>query len=68
MLNEMHLKRYADVILWGLKTAKKGRIKKNDIVLIRFDLSALRLVEFLYEKLIRIGALPLEGPTPFHGQ
>jgi aminopeptidase len=59
MLNETHLERYADVILWGLKTAKKGRIKKNDIILIRFDLPALRLVEILYEKLIRMNVHPL---------
>jgi aminopeptidase len=59
MLNETQLKRYADVILWGLKTAKKGRIKKNDIILIRFELPALRLVEILHEKLIRMGAHPI---------
>jgi aminopeptidase len=59
MLNETQLKRYAEVILWGLKTAKKGRLKKDDVVLIRFELKALRLVEILYEKLIELGAHPV---------
>jgi aminopeptidase len=59
MLNEIHLNRYADVIVWGLKTAKKGRIKKNDIILIRFELPALRLVEILHEKLIQMGVHPV---------
>ncbi len=59
MLNKIQLERYADVILWGLKTAKKTRIKKNEIILIRFDLPALKLVEVIFEKLIQRGVHPI---------
>lgn len=59
MLSEKHLQRYADVILWGLKTAKKGRIKVNDIIMIRYERPAIGLVEILYEKLIRFGVHPI---------
>ena len=33
MLPEKTLERYADVLLWALKTARKASIKKNEIVL-----------------------------------
>lgn len=59
MLSEKHLQRYADVLLWGLKTAKKGTIKNNDIIMIRYERAAIRLVEILYEKLIRMGVHPV---------
>ena len=59
MLSEKHLQRYADVLLWGLKTAKKGNIKTNDIIMIRYERAAMRLVEILYEKLIRMGVHPV---------
>lgn len=59
MLTEKHLSRYADVVLWGLKTAKKGHIKKNDVILIRYDFSALRLTELLHEKLLQMNTNPI---------
>lgn len=59
MFNEKYLQRYADVLLWGLKTAKKGAIKTNDIIMIRYERAAIRLVEILYEKLIRMGVHPV---------
>ncbi|HOO39079.1 MAG TPA: aminopeptidase [Deltaproteobacteria bacterium] len=55
MLTEKHLERYADVLIWGLKTARAGRFKKNDIVLVRYDLSALKLAEVLYPRLLDMG-------------
>ncbi len=55
MLNDKQLDRYADVLLWGLKTARTGKIKKNDIVVIRYDLPAIKLVEILHKKLIETG-------------
>ena len=44
MLTEIQLEKYADILLWGLKTARIGKFKKNNIVLIRYDRPALRLV------------------------
>jgi aminopeptidase len=59
MLTKKHLERYADVLIWGLKTARAGRFKKNDIVLIRYDLSALKLTEVLYPRLLDMGVNPV---------
>jgi aminopeptidase len=37
MLTEKQMDRYADALLWGLKTARKTKYQKNDIVIIRFN-------------------------------
>lgn len=59
MFKDQYIDRYAQVLLWGLKTARKGRRKKSDIILIRHDLAALPLAERLYEKLLKAGRHPL---------
>lgn len=59
MLTDRQLNRYADVLLWGLKTARNGRIKKNDIIIIRYDLAAIKLVEILLQKIIKMGLHPI---------
>jgi aminopeptidase len=64
VLTERHLNRYADVLLWGLQTAKSRRIARNDIVLVRFDLAAIRLAEILFAKLLEAGAHPLLRLNP----
>ncbi len=64
MLTEKQLERYADVLLWGLQTAKSRRITRNDLVLIRFDLAAVRLAEILFAKLLAAGAHPLLRLNP----
>jgi len=60
MLNERYLERYADVLLWGLKTARQGRFRKGNVILIQYDRAALRLAEILYEKIIAAGMNPLQ--------
>ena len=60
MLSKRYLERYADVLLWGLKTARRGRLKKNDLVLIRYDLPALPLAETLYGKVLEAGRHPVQ--------
>lgn len=60
MLTEGQMDRYADVLLWGLKTARTGRFKKNDIVLIRYNMAAIRLAEILYAKLLEMGMHPVQ--------
>ena len=60
MLNDKQLDRYADVLLWGLKTARKGKAGKNEIVVIRYDLPAIPLVEVLHKKLIQMGVHPVQ--------
>jgi aminopeptidase len=59
VLNERHLERYADVMLWGLTTARSQRFKKNDIVQVRFNLAALRLAELLHQRLLERGFNPV---------
>jgi aminopeptidase len=64
-LTEKHLARYADVLLWGLKTARAKKYRKNDIVLIRFDPAAVRLAEILQARILDMGmhAIPRMGLT-----
>jgi aminopeptidase len=64
MLTEKHLQRYADVLWWGLTTAKKKPFKKEDIVLIRYDGPALRLAEILYAKILIKGLHPVQRINP----
>ncbi|HOW99450.1 MAG TPA: aminopeptidase [Deltaproteobacteria bacterium] len=55
MLTQTQRERYADVLLWGLKTARAEKFKKGDVVLIRSDLAALPLAEVLYPRLLEEG-------------
>ena len=66
MLNDTHLKRYAEVLLWGLKTARSKAFKKGDIVLIRFNVDAIGLAEILEGRLLEMGMNPVRrlNPTP----
>jgi aminopeptidase len=64
MLTDKQLKRYADVLWWGLGTARKESFKKNDIVLIRYGKPAVRLAEVLYADLISRGLNPVQRMTP----
>lgn len=60
MLNEKEIERYADVLLWGLKTARTQKYRKNDTILIQYDLPALRLAEVLYGKILDTGMNPVQ--------
>jgi aminopeptidase len=64
MFTEKQLERYADVLWWGLKTAKKTPLKKNDIVLIRYHSSAVRLAEVIYAGLLSRGLQPVQRMSP----
>jgi len=59
MLTNKHLNKYADVLLWGLKKARTRRYNKNDIIMIRYDLAALKLAEILQAKLLLMGMNPI---------
>lgn len=60
MFDKNQLDKYADVLIWGLKTARKKRFKKNDIILLQYDQPALSLAETLYEKLLKWGMNPIQ--------
>ena len=59
MFEKEVLEKYADVLLWGLSTARKGAFKKGDVVLIQYDPAALELAETLYRKILERGMYPL---------
>jgi aminopeptidase len=59
MLTKAQLDKYADVLLWGLKTARNGKFKKGDVVLVQFDLPAVQLAEILQGKLLDMGMNPV---------
>jgi aminopeptidase len=59
MFTQRQLDRYADVLLWGLKTSRSGRFKKKDIVLIRYNIPANPLAEIVYAKLLDRGMNPV---------
>ncbi|MDQ1334320.1 MAG: aminopeptidase [Thermodesulfobacteriota bacterium] len=59
MLTKTELDKYADVLLWGLKTARTGKFKKEDVILVQFDLPAVQLAEILQGKLLDMGMNPV---------
>ncbi len=59
MLTKRQVDRYSDVLLWGLKTARKKNFKKNEVILIQFDLPAIKLAEILQGKLLDMGMNPV---------
>jgi aminopeptidase len=59
VLNDNQIEKYANILLWGLNTSRKGRFKKNDIVLIRYDLAAITMAEVLQAKLLDMGMHPI---------
>jgi aminopeptidase len=66
MLDERRMEKYADVLCWALRTARKGSFKKQDAVLVRYDLPAVRMAETLQGKLLDQGMNPVlrAGMTP----
>jgi aminopeptidase len=66
MLSETKIDKYSDVLWWALKTARKGTFRKGDIVLVRYNLAALKLAETLQAKLLDRGMHPVLrlGMTP----
>lgn len=62
MLTHIQLDRYADVLLWGLQTSRRDKFKKNDMVLIRYDLEAVTTAERLQGKILDMGMHPILRP------
>jgi len=60
MLTDQQLYKYADILLWGLKTARKGAFKKNDVILLQYDPAAVGLAEILFEKILDLGMNPVQ--------
>jgi aminopeptidase len=60
MFTQKQLERYADVLLWGLDTARTRKFKKNDIVLIRYHRPGVELAEVLFRRLLEMGLNPVQ--------
>jgi aminopeptidase len=59
MFTEKQMDRYAEVMLWGLQKARTAKFKRNDIVMVRYNLPALRLAEILQSKILDMGFHPV---------
>lgn len=59
MLTKKQIDNYADVMLWGLTTARAGRFKKEDIVAVRYYNPALSLAEAIHTRLLEWGLNPV---------
>ncbi|OPY79517.1 MAG: Aminopeptidase T [Syntrophorhabdus sp. PtaU1.Bin058] len=60
MLTDKQLSQYAEVLLWGLETARKKPFKKNDCVLLQYEAPATRLAEILYGRILDLGMHPVQ--------
>ena len=59
MFTRRQLEKYADVLLWGLRTARKHPFESGDIVAVRYNLAAVSLAEQLQARLLDAGMHPL---------
>ena len=59
MFTKTQLERYADVLLWGLKTARKASLNEGEIFLVRYNLPAIKLAEILQARLLDMGMNPV---------
>ncbi len=55
MLTRPQLEKYADVLIWGMQTARSKPFKKCDVVLLRYEIPGLPLAEIVHRKLIGMG-------------
>ena len=66
MLDSQTLQKYADVMLWGMYTARSSPFTAGETVLLRYDQAATELAEIVYEKILRDGLNVVQraNPTP----
>ncbi len=60
MLTDVQLERYADVLIWALKVARKNPFKRNDTILIQYNPAAIRLSEILYDRILDMEMNPVQ--------
>ena len=65
IFTQRELEKYADVLVWGLMTARKG-FKKYDTILLISDIAGLPLTELVYERLMKMkfNVITRVGGTP----
>ena len=68
-LTNTQIAKYADVMIWALKTARRnGQFKPYDVVLLRYEPLALPLAQVLYKKLLedKLNVIARQdNPEPF---
>jgi len=52
-LTQLQLEKYANVLIWGLETARTKPYKPYDAILLRYDLEALPLAEVVSRELVK---------------
>jgi aminopeptidase len=57
--NRTIMEKYCDVLLWALKTARKGTFRKGDVILVSFHMEALPVAELLQARLLVDGFHPV---------
>jgi len=60
ILTDVQLDKYADVLIWALKVARKNQFKRNDTILIQYNPAALRLAEILYDRILDMEMNPVQ--------
>lgn len=60
MLTNVHLERYADVLIWALKVARGNPFNQCETILIQYDRPALGLAEILYDRVLDMGMNPIQ--------
>ena len=59
MLTRPQLEKYADVLIWGLTTSRTEPYKPGDVILVQYELAALKLAEAVYARLLARGLNPV---------
>ncbi|MBW2029328.1 MAG: aminopeptidase [Deltaproteobacteria bacterium] len=59
MLSQAHLEKYADVLIWALKRARKGRYKRADVIMVRYGLHSVKLAEVIQGRVLELGMHPV---------
>ncbi|HON78047.1 MAG TPA: aminopeptidase [Spirochaetota bacterium] len=65
-LTRSQLEKYADVLIWGLETARHKPFKQHDTILLRYEIPGLPLAETVYRKLLekKWNVIPRALTTP----
>ena len=59
MLTKKQIENYADVMMWGLTTARTKKFKKGDIIVVKFDSLATKLAEAIHVRIMDAGMNPV---------
>jgi aminopeptidase len=59
MFSTTQLEKYSEILLWGLNKARTKKYRKNDNILIKYDLAAIKLAEVLQFKILDMGMNPI---------